>query len=106
MREHRPRRRRYRTAGVARVLFEQRFWAGIVDGTIDVTFRRWKRLQVLEGRRYRTPAGMIEVERVDVVDRYAISDADARRSGYASATALRAELRGTDDLPVYRIAFH
>jgi hypothetical protein len=88
------------------MLFEQRFWGGIVDGSIDLTFRRWKRLQVIAGNRYRTPAGIIEVETIDVVEPGAITNPDARRSGFTDAAALRAQLRGTDDLPVYRIAFH
>jgi len=88
------------------VLFEQATWAGIADGSITVTFRRWKRRQAVSGRRYRTPAGIIEAETVDVVEPAEITDAEARRSGYASAARLRAELRGTDDLPVYRIRFH
>jgi hypothetical protein len=88
------------------VLFTQRFWPGITDGSITVTFRRWKRLQVVAGHRYRTPAGMVEVESVDVVDPRRIRDADARRSGFDTAAALVADLRGTPDLPVYRIAFH
>jgi hypothetical protein len=88
------------------VLFTQRFWPGITDGSITVTFRRWKRLQVVAGHRYRTPAGMVEVESVDVVDPRRIRDADARRSGFDTAATLVADLRGTPDLPVYRIAFH
>jgi hypothetical protein len=49
---------------------------------------------------------MLEVEQVDVVDPAKITNADAKRSGYPSADAVRADLRGTDDLPVYRIRFH
>jgi hypothetical protein len=87
------------------VLFTQRFWPGIVDGSITLTFRRWKRRQVVAGNRYRTPAGIIEVRSVEVVDPEGIREADARRAGFASAAALVAHLRGTPDLPVYRIAF-
>jgi hypothetical protein len=89
-----------------RVLFAQAFWPGIQDGTITVTFRRWKRRQVVAGNRYRTPAGILQVESVDVVDPAAIGDADARRSGYASAALLVADLRGNATLPLYRVAFH
>jgi hypothetical protein len=88
------------------VLFEQRFWPGIRDGSVTRTYRRWKRQQVLAGRRYRTPGGIVEVESVDVVDPASITKADARRSGYADADTLRGELRGTDELPTYRIVFH
>jgi hypothetical protein len=88
------------------VLFEQRFWARIADGTVTVTFRRWKRRQVVVGNRYRTPVGFIDVDAIDVVDPAAITDAEAQRSGYPSADALRAELRGDVSLETYRIAFH
>ena len=88
------------------MLFEQRFWPLLADGSVTITFRRWRRLQALAGRRYRTPAGIIEVERVDVVAPDAISAADARRSGFVSAAEVVDHLRGAPDLPVYRIEFH
>jgi len=88
------------------VLFEQRFWAGLADGSVTVTFRRWKRPQAVTGRRYRTPAGIIEAERVDVVAPESITDRDARHSGFESAHAVVANLRGDASLPVYRIQFH
>jgi len=83
-----------------------RFREGVETGKITLTFRRWKRLQVVVGHTYRTAAGRIVVDSIDVVDPGRISAADARRAGFASAAELRAELRGTDDRPTYRIAFH
>ena len=53
----------------ATVLFEMRFRDGVQDGSVTVTFRRWKRCQAIAGHRYRTAVGMIEVEAVDVVGR-------------------------------------
>ena len=87
------------------ILFRQSFWPGIRDGTVTVTFRRWKRQQVLAGRRYRTAAGILEVTSVSTVEPGRITDADARRSGYESASALVADLRDDLTLPVYRIEF-
>ena len=40
-----------------------------------------------------------------MVEPASISADDARRAGYASAAALLADLRGTADLPVYRVRF-
>ncbi|MEX2080845.1 MAG: hypothetical protein WEC33_04450 [Dehalococcoidia bacterium] len=87
------------------MLFQKRFWPGIAEGTITVAFRRWKRLQVVPGNRYRTPGGMIEVEAVAVVDPLAISEADAMAAGHASRTELLASLAPSESLPTYRIDF-
>jgi hypothetical protein len=88
------------------VLFPKRFWAGIADGSITVTFRRWKRPQVVVGNRYRTPGGIVEVESFDAIDPRQITDADARRAGHDDARAVLAELPAGAGIPVYRIAFH
>ena len=86
--------------------FEQRYAPGIADGSINLTFRRWKRSQTIAGNTYRTAAGRLVVDTVDVVEPPTISDAEARRAGYPSAAALIADLLGTPELPVYRVAFH
>jgi hypothetical protein len=85
--------------------FEQRLRDGIADGSVTLMFRRWRRSQAVAGHRYRTGRSRIEVESVSVVDPATISEADARLAGYASAAALTADLRGEQDLPLYRIAF-
>jgi hypothetical protein len=87
------------------VLFEKRFWERIRAGEVTVTFRRWKRRQVVAGHRYRTAAGMLEVISLTTVEPDGIADDDARRAGYAKAADLVADLRGTPDLPTYRIEF-
>jgi hypothetical protein len=88
------------------VLFAKWSWEGLADGSITVTFRRWVRPQALPGRTYRTPVGRIDVTAVDVVEPEAITDLDARASGYPSAEALRADLRGDAARPIYRVRFH
>jgi hypothetical protein len=93
------------------VLFQARFWPLIADGSVTVTFRRWKRRLVVAGHRYRTGHRivgrmMIEVDDVREVDPATISNADARRAGFTDAAELVGQLRGDEDLPVYRIAFH
>jgi hypothetical protein len=88
------------------VQFEQRLKLGIANGSITVAFRRWKRPQVVAGRRYRTGLDIVEMDAVDVVDPAAITDADVRLAGYATKAEAVASLRGDDDLPVYRLRFH
>jgi len=93
------------------VLFQARFWPLIADGSVTVTFRRWKRQQVIAGHRYRTGHRivgrmMIEVDGVREVDPARITKADARRAGFPDVATLVGQLRGEPELPVYRIAFH
>jgi hypothetical protein len=87
------------------VLFAKWSWEGIADGSIMVTFRRWKRTQATAGNVYRTAAGRIQVTAVDVITEAEVTDDDARASGYPSAAAVLADLRGTPDLDLYRIRF-
>ena len=93
------------------MLFHARFWPLIADGSVTVTFRRWRRQQVIAGHRYRTGHRivgrvMIEVDAVRVVDPAKITNADARRAGFPDAATLVGQLREEPALPVYRIAFH
>ena len=93
------------------MLFQARFWPLIVDGSVTVTFRRWKRRQVVAGHRYRTGhrivgRQLIEVDAVEIVDPAAITDAEARRAGFADAATLVGQLRADATLPVYRVEFH
>src|SRR5262245_1562240 len=87
------------------MLFERRLRTGITDGSITMALRRWKRSQVVAGRRYRTGTDIIEVRSVATIDKSAITDDDAQRAGYGSVRDLLADLRGTDDVPIYRITF-
>ena len=96
------------------MLFRSAAWPGIADGSVTLTFRRWKRPQAVAGHRYRTPIGMIEVtdvRQVDAVsaDELARADVDGLRGdgpwtrvefrfvGEDPRTALA---RGTDVEPV------
>jgi hypothetical protein len=87
------------------MLFLKRFWEPLAAGEITATFRRWKAPQVLPGRRYRTPGGIIEVEDVAIVEPDEVTDNDARRAGHENAAALLADLPDRPGLPVYRVPF-
>ena len=87
------------------MLFRQRFWAGLADGSVTLAFRRWKRPTVKVGGRLTTPAGVLAIDDVQVIDERDITEADARRSGFADRAALLDELAGKEG-ELYRIAIH
>ena len=88
------------------MLFKQRFWPGLADGSITLTFRTWTRPQVKIGGRYRTPAGVLVVDTVDEVPVERITDKEARRAGFADRHELVAQLQDPNATHVYRVAFH
>jgi hypothetical protein len=88
------------------VLLPKRFWPGIADGSVTLTFRRWRRQKVLAGRRYRTPAGIVEVTSVTIASPDEIRDDEARRAGHRDAASLVAELPDRPDSDLFRIEFH
>lgn len=89
------------------MLFDSEFWTGIAGGTCTRTIRRWKRPQVVAGRRYRTPVGMVEVTSIEPVDVDDLDEDDARCSGFGSLAHLLDTLdgHGDPDATVYRIDF-
>jgi len=80
--------------------------AAVEAGELTLTFRRWKRPQVVAGRLYRTVVGRLAVDEVETVPMRAITREDAVRAGYPSVAALLRELPGGPGLPIFRIAFH
>lgn len=88
------------------MLFLKRFWEPLAAGEITATFRRWMAPQVLPGRRYRTPGGIIEVEDVAIVEPDEVTDSDARRAGHENAASLLADLPDRPGMPIYRVTFH
>jgi hypothetical protein len=89
------------------VLFERRLRDGLVDGSINTAFRRWRRCQVVAGGRYRlgAGAGVVHVQRVDVIDQADLTLDDARAAGFGSLAALEQDLGGPSQTPIYRIVF-
>jgi len=88
------------------MLFASRFAPGIADGSVTLTFRRWRTRQAIVGHRYRTIAGMIEVDEVSTVEPGSITDVEATSAGYEDASVLVADLRGDPSTPVTRVRFH
>jgi hypothetical protein len=90
----------------APMLFPQRFHAGLADGSVTLAFRRWRRPSVKAGGRQRTPVGELAIDAVDEVDVDDITEADARRAGYADRSELLAELARRPEGTLYRIELH
>jgi hypothetical protein len=85
------------------MLIPRRVLEGIRDGSVDLAFRRWERPRVLQGSRLRTAVGVLEAVSVEVVDRAAIGDDDARRAGFSSRDDLLAVLDRRDRGDIHRI---
>jgi hypothetical protein len=75
------------------LLFQKRFHAGLVDGSVTLTFRRWERPHVKPGGRYRVhPIGVVEVTALREVPLRAVTAAQARAAGFTGLPELRAFL--------------
>ena len=86
------------------MLFPQRFWGGLADGTVTMAFRRQKRPTVKAGGTLRSPGGVLAIDAVERIDPSDITDDDARAAGHAGRADVLGELRPEGDL--YRIRFH
>lgn len=86
------------------MLFKQRFWRGLSDGTVTIAFRRWRRPTVKESGTLRTPAGVLGIDEVAVIDPDQVTDEDACAAGYGGRHEALADLR--PDGALYRIRFH
>jgi hypothetical protein len=85
------------------MIFRQRFLDGIRDGRVTLAFRRWRRPTVKSGGTLLTAVGELQIARVATVSPDRITEADARRAGYESRTALLDELNARAEGDVYRI---
>lgn len=88
------------------MLFPQRFWSGLADGSVELAFRRWRRAGVKAGGTQLTSTGVLAIDAVDAVDLGDITPDDALRAGYRDRAELLAELERHPDGTLYRIAFH
>ena len=86
------------------MLFKERFWAGLADGSLTVAYRRWRRPSVKTGGTLVSPGGLLAIDSVEAVDDTQLDDGAARQAGYESRTDLFANIGGDGQL--YRIRFH
>lgn len=88
------------------MLFDKAALTGIAAGRINLAFRRWRRPTVRQGGTLRSRVGVLSIDAVSIVRLRDISAADAKRAGFDSLSALRAELDKRDEGKLYRIEFH
>jgi hypothetical protein len=79
---------------------------GIIDGSITVTFRGWKRAQAKAAGRHRIWGQLIEIDDVRVIGASEVTDDDAVRAGASSAAAVLSRIGDTVDGRIFRIQFH
>jgi hypothetical protein len=86
------------------VLFKERFWAGLRDGSLTVAYRRWQRPSVKTGGTLVSPGGLLAIDLVEPIEDAQVDDEAARQAGYESRKELFTNIRGSGQL--YRIRFH
>ena len=90
------------------LLFQGRFHEPLRRGEITLTFRTWPKCKVKAGGRYRChPIGVLEVSSVSRVLLRAVTEDDARRSGFPTRDELLAYLRAhaplADDAELWKV---
>jgi hypothetical protein len=88
------------------VRFPIRVLQAIRDGQVDLAFRRWERARVRPGTRLRTAVGVLEVTKVEVVERSSLDHEEARRAGYASLDDLLGMLGRRTRGDIFRVELH
>ena len=81
------------------MLLKRRILDGIVDGSITLVFRRWRKPTVKAGGSLNTAVGVVAIEAIDEVRN--ITTKDAIRASYETLDALDADLAAEGTL--YRI---
>ena len=90
------------------MLFPKRVWVGLVDGSVTVAFRYWKRPTVKGGGTLHSPVGLLAIDSVERIAMRAITAAEALAAGYESRARLLADLAKyrAPGTTLYRIGFH
>jgi hypothetical protein len=84
------------------VLLPPKVAHGVADGSVTLAFRRWRRQDVQPGSEFRTVAGVIRVDAVELVDD--ITEEEARQAGWPDVARLRKQLDKVEsDVPTYRV---
>jgi hypothetical protein len=87
------------------VLFPHPLHARIESGEITLAFRSWLRPTVRAGGTLVTPAGLLAIDAVDVIEPGSITAADALRAGATDVAEVIAGLATGDGRRLHRIEF-
>jgi hypothetical protein len=88
------------------MLFRKDTLDQIAAKRVTLAFRRWRKPSIKVGGTLMTAAGVLAIEAVDKVAMTKIVEADVKRAGYPSRSALLKELAKHPGSDVYRVAFH
>lgn len=84
------------------MLIRREVLEAIRDGRIDLQFRRWTRPTVRPGGTLRTKLGLLRIGRIDDMRPEDVSEADARRAGFADLGAFHRWLATMKQGPLFQ----
>ena len=88
------------------MLFRDRLYPLLRDGSVRLAFRRWRKPAAKAGGRQRIPGGVLAIDSVRTVDPDDVTEEDARLAGFESCDALLADLSTQREGDIYRIDLH
>ena len=71
------------------MLLKRELLEEIKAGKVDVIFRRWSRPSVKAGGTLKTKVGLLAIKAMDEMSPDDVSDADAKRAGFADVAGFR-----------------
>lgn len=69
------------------MLLKRELLEEIKAGKVDVIFRRWSRPTVRAGGTLKTRVGLLAIKTMDEMSPHDVTDADAKRAGFADVSA-------------------
>jgi hypothetical protein len=88
------------------MLFKRDILDQIAAKRVTVAFRRWRKPSVKPGGTLTTPVGVLTIDALQKTALAKITDADLKRAGYPSRSALTKELAKHPGGDLYKVAFH
>jgi hypothetical protein len=90
------------------MLFNQHHLTGIINGSITLAFRKWKKPSVKEGSLIKTPIGQVKIISVNPTSALEITSSEAGKAGFASLDELLKLLATIPTGTIYKIklAYH